>query len=63
MPDFFDTNNSGLTNKTDKAYHTKEIPRDWLNQNKLTEQHVKAVYSKELAVITCQEESTRRTSR
>ena len=56
MPDFFKTNNSGLSNKTDNVYHTKKIPRDWLHPNKLNEQHVKTVYSRELTVITCEEE-------
>ena len=56
MPDFFKTNNSGLSNKTDNVYHTKKIPRDWLHPNKLNKQHVKTVYSRELTAITCEEE-------
>eukprot|EP00957_Ditylum_brightwellii_P185322 14111059-Ditylum_brightwellii.AAC.1 len=56
MLDFFHTNNSELTNATDKSSHTKKIPQDWLNQNKITKEYVETIYSKELAVITCQEE-------
>ena len=56
MPDFFETNNSGLSNETNNVYHTKKIPRDWLHPNKLNEQHVKTVYSRELTAITCEEE-------
>ena len=56
MPDFFDTNNSELTNVIDKSSHIKKIPQDWLHPNKLNEEHVKTVYSKELTAITCKEE-------
>jgi len=56
MPDFFGTNNSGLSNEIDNVHHTKKIPRDWLHPNKLNEEHVKTVYSRELTAITCEEE-------
>eukprot|EP00957_Ditylum_brightwellii_P040419 3058549-Ditylum_brightwellii.AAC.1 len=56
MPEFFNTNNSELTNATDKSSHIKKIPQDWLNQNNIAKEHIKTIHSKELAATTSQEE-------